>query len=237
MFTQENLDQYIVKQVIVEVRHPFNLLFRTEARKSLNKFVDDVEKINITGNDDSFAFVNEKKYFKFVANLDHFGMTVENAESIETAEQLIKKYLLPISTELGSKTCYRFGVRVVYLYSFKDSFDNLVEIYKKVFYKQPNLFSTIGNIKDVGIIGLTLQDNNGLGINLSIGPFKKEEVKAKISNFKTYDDITPSSLMLDLDIFKNEKSNLTFSSTLHSFLEQSRIKAVQFREELFSVKE
>lgn len=236
MFTQENLGQYTIKQVIVEVRHPINLLFKIEARKHLNKFVDDVEKINITGNDDSFEFVNVKKYYKFVADLGRFGMTIENVESIDTAEQLIKKYLVPISAELGTKTCNRFGVRVVYLYPFNDSFESLIEIYKKVFYRDTTLFDPIGKIKDVGLVALTLREYNGLDINLSLGPFKKEEIKTKISNFKTYDDVIPASLMLDIDIFKSEKRDLSFSSTLHSYLEQSRIKAVKFREELFKVK-
>jgi hypothetical protein len=232
MFTEESLGQYIVKQVIVEVRHTMNLLFKQEARHKFNNLMSDFDVVNIVDNDDSFEFVNVKKFLRLFAFPDRFVMTVENSDSIDSVEQLLRKYISAIASDSGKKSFKRFGTRVIYLFPFSQSFESLVNDYKDIFYnKSCNPFSPLGSVKDVGVIGLTMEDTN-YKMNLSVGPFTHDEIKQKISYFKNYNDEINNSLMLDLDLYQLDRKECSLSSCLHEALDQSRIKAVKFRDNL-----
>jgi hypothetical protein len=229
MSDQELLGQYIIKQVIVELRHMPNLLHQQKTPVVLNNYVDDFEKLEMDNNGKIFQLINNKKYTRLTIDWQKIGMQVENISDFEGAIKLFKKYLGPISSELEVKKLTRFGARTIVLFPFKGTFEELVTFYCDKFYKDMTLFEAFGKVNDVGIIVLTILDSN-YNIYLSLGPFSKKEIKEKISSFKEFDDKIDCSLMLDIDLSQDTKKDYIISSQIENALEAARIKIIKFRE-------
>lgn len=231
-----SIGNYVVKKVIAEIRHRPILSHSTLVRQKLDKHVKLFDRVTVTkpeGVEESFQMFNKKEYFMFVSEWTRVAFIIENCESIAKASEQIKKIFLPISDEIGIKEYQRIGLRVVFLLPFEGNFEKLVEYYNEKVFKDLKIFNSYGNIEDVGVSALTIKDSN-YKINFSFGPFKKEEIKIKISEFKEFDKDMDCAFMLDVDLYDDNLQNYKIGTFFADALEAARIKTVKFREQLLN---
>jgi len=230
------IGNYIVKKVIAEIKHYPLLSHSTLVRQKLDnhiKLFDGVTVSKLEGNEETFQWYNKKEYFKLISEWTRIGFTVENSESIEKASEHIKKILIPITNDIGIKEYKRIGLRVIFLLPYEGKFEDLVNHYNKIVFGNLNLFDSYGKIEDVGVSALTIKDSN-YKINFSFGPFKKEEIKIRISEFKEFEDDLQCAFMADVDLYDDVSNKHKIGTFFAEALEAARIKTVKFREKLLN---
>lgn len=232
MSSNDLFDQYIIKQVIFDLKHYPNLLYHQKTPTVLMQFNEDFEYIEMRDEGKSFQFENRKSYYKLLIDWQRISMLIENVQSISDATIILKKYLNPIVSGLNIKKFIRIGMRVKFIIPFNGDFSELVEFYCAKFFNEMTIYNPFGKIEDVGIVALSLVDND-YNINLSIGPFQKDEIKEKISEFRNYNDNINCSLMVDLDLYQMNR-NGQINGYLESFLEVIRLKIVKFRNSILN---
>ncbi len=230
MSQSNKFSDYIIKQVVIEFRHLPNLLHQDQVPVVLNKYVAEFGRVRIAEinrEQKIYEIINERNFTRILSKWDSLGFLIENVQDTETVSKLFKKYFVPIAQELNLKIIKRAGLRARFLLPYNDSFESLKKYCENIFYKDINIYNTIGHVDDVGLIAINLSDS-AYKINLSLGPFSTEEIKEKISEFKKYDDKVKSALMLDLDLYQSTMMQYNLSSFVKDTLEAARIKFIKF---------
>lgn len=230
----ENLGQYIVKKVIVEIKHTPNLLHSQRARDTFNNHVSEFDRVTIAGvegSEKAYQLVSDVAYLNVTSEWNRLVMTMENVTSIDDAKMNIKKTLVPIAQGVGVKDIKRIGVRVLFMLPFAGDFAGLQSFFTDRFYKDMKLFEPFGKVDDVGIVLVTVT-GEPYKTNLSLGPFTKDEVKTKVSEFKQYDDKFECALMVDIDLYQDIKTQYKIAQFVPDALDAARVRLVRFRENL-----
>lgn len=230
------IGSYFVKKVIAEVRHHPILTHSTLLRQKLSNSIKLFDKVTVSklkGVEESFQCYNSKEYYELLSEWTRTAFTVENSESIENAAEKIKKVFNPILSEIGISEYKRIGLRVVFLIPFEDAFENLVKYYNDKVYKDIKLFDSYGTVEDVGVSALTIKDQN-YKMNFTFGPFQKNEIKVKISEFKDFEDLFNCAFMIDIDLYDDALKSYKIGSFFIEALEAARLKTVKFREKLLN---
>jgi hypothetical protein len=200
----------------------------------MNELVHDfdrVELLGIGGSEETIRLVSDKLFCRLLVEWTRLVMTVENAKDIDAASTILKKYLAPLPPKLGINSIARFGVRTMFVLPYDGNIEELIDYCKSKLYRNLEVFAPFGQIKDVGLIALTISDPR-FKTNLTVGPFSREEVRAKISEFKDFQDKFESALMVDVDLYQDSGASYKVGQFIQSALDSARLKVIQFREQL-----
>jgi hypothetical protein len=222
---------YRIKKVIIEVKYPANLLHAARVYEVLNDYVsvfDSTTVVNTSATQPAVRLVSEKIYTILFVEWNRMVMTIENARNIDDTIAIVAKYLNPLPAKFGIKLFSRIGIRTMYLLPFSDDFDALVSWFNTRVYRDIRQFAPIGEVVDVGIV-LTAKDDR-FKMNIGFGPFERNEIREKISEFKKYEDDVPSALCLDLDMYLDAKADYKISAVVEEALNSSRLKLNKFIE-------
>ena len=232
---KEIFGSYFVKKFIIEVKHKPNLLHNESVPQILNDMMGDFNKVTLINDpvQKTFQILNSNNYFMFTSDWTKVSTTFENVKDFESDFQKATKNIISYLTKLKITAFTRLGFRVSYLLPFNGNFEELVTLFKDKFYNNLSIYEPFGNIEDVGIAALTINDKKFKG-HLSIGPMTKIEVKNKISEFKNYDIDFESSLLVDLDLYIDTTSMQSMKAFVDVVYDASRLKIVKFREHLNS---
>ena len=230
---KEIFGSYFVKKFVVEVRHKPNLLHNENVPQILNEMMGDFNKVTLINDtvQKTFQILNSNDYFLFTSDWTKVSTAFENVKDFESAFQKATKNIISYLTKSKITAFTRLGFRVSYLLPFDGKFEELVTYFKDKFYNDLSIYEPFGNIEDVGIVALTINDKNFKG-HLSIGPMTKIEVKDKIAEFKNYDLDFESSLLVDLDLYIDTASMQSMKAFIDVVYDTSRLKIVKFREHL-----
>ncbi|MFA5804935.1 MAG: hypothetical protein WC879_09835 [Melioribacteraceae bacterium] len=228
-----HLKDYFIKKIIIGVDHKPNFLHTEKARKSLNNFIEKYNHASVKkiGAEESYEIKNEHEYWKFFAEWNHFGFEMENSLDFESAESTCKTFLSHYSNDIGISIYSRVGIRVIFLFPFNGTFEELLKFYNNNMYKNVEIYNSFGDIDDAGIIVLTAHDKK-YKMNLSFGPFAKGEIKSKISDFKNYDEKFDNSFMVDIDLFQDKPQKYVLNTYISETLNAARVKVLKFKSTL-----
>jgi len=236
MPSQSLLQPYIIKKIVVEIRHAPDLLRADRARTVLNEVIDQYETIKVSGIDimqQSIQLTSRQFYRTLVVEWNRLGITLENPRDLDDAQSSLKKYFVSVISKFDLKVFTRFGVRVTFVFPFGGSFELLTKFYAEKIVKRPGYFESIGKVNDYGLTAMTFDDGR-YKINLSMGPFSRAEVSEKISEFKGYSDNFENALVLDLDLYQAAKASYKVGPFLTEALDSARFKAHKFYEALMA---
>lgn len=221
---------YIIKQVILEARHSpiFNL--SEVIPPKLNTIVNDFTQHRI-GQDSkagtTYRLTNANYFWDLIVQWNRVGMTIENPKNLADTLPIFKKYIITILNELEITLVKRLGLRIIFFIPFNGRFEDLVDFFKSYFYSKVDIYESIGNIRDVGIVLLTLEDDT-YNVNLNLGPFNKDEVINKVSTFKNYDDKFEAALMVDIDMYNKDIENTKLSAHIENSFASASSKINDF---------
>ena len=231
MAQPDRYQPYIFKKLIVEIRHHPNLLHSQKAQTVLNDLVNHFDRVvvgGIEGGEKTFELLSEKSFVKLLLQWNRMGLTVENCSDIGKMLEFVKRYLAPIPTKLSINLFTRLGVRTTFLIPFEGKFAELVDLCEDKFYKDKDLLGTLGEVYDIGLVALKANDER-YKINITIGPFTREEFRDKISEFKHYEDKFGNALMVDIDSYQDERKNYKVSSFVEDAVNSARLKFLNFQ--------
>jgi hypothetical protein len=222
--------QYIIKRFIVEAKHFILLNHGDTVTANLQEFTKKYRSVDILNN--AYLFSALESYCRIYTSSDRILFLAENITDFEELyNHFIKKDFLTLPKKFGIDEFQRIGVRTYFLLPVENlEFKDLVDFTKRNFFSNITLFEKFGKINDTGIVTLTIHSEN-YKINLNLGPFHKEEVRQKISEFKNFDRDPSTSLLIDLDLYDvNIRTDLGIF--IKNAFNEARINLLQFKDEL-----
>jgi hypothetical protein len=230
MVAEKRFLDYFYKRLIVEIRHPGSLIHFQKAESIFNEYADFFDKVSVTNVanlDKTIELSKNSSFFTITSSWDRYVLSIENIEDFDDVKKLIQLYFVPINKRFGIKYFKRFGVRSIFLLPFVGEFEELVRICRQTFFGNEDSFNAFEQITDVGIWTMTGVDG-GYKMNISVGPLKREEIKAR-SAFKNFEEKTNAALMVDIDLFVDTKQELgNVMSSIEKAYNSGRLKSVQF---------
>ena len=225
------LGNYLVKSTIFELRYLPNFEVDTKMLSTLNEMREDFTRFDISEvmRQKAYTLTNEEGYIRLGWEWNRFYLLLQNGDSIEDVKNKLNKYISLYDNKYGINLFSRIGTRVIFLYPSDKSMDEISNEFKGKIYKNKNIFDDIGNIRDIGFAGFTLEDEN-YNINLSFGPMTYKEVKMKIAEFD-YEDNYKSAIIVDIDLYQ-ENIKIKAKSYFENALEAARIKSIKIKQEL-----
>jgi hypothetical protein len=224
--------KYILRKLVIEAKHSANLLHSQKVGPALQELVPEFDKVLQTGGGapDSIQLIADAAQRKLLSEWNRLWYTEESPKDPQSASANAKRLLGPLQTKLGIENFQRVGIRTWYLIPSHEKYELLLEWFHATFFTSLEAFTTFGKVKDSGVFAITGTDDR-YGFNLNIAPLHKGEFTQKVSDFKATPDTIDNNLMIDLDLFL-EKGQYKLGSVIEDAVDQSRLKVVQFLEQL-----
>jgi len=224
--------KYLLRRLIVEVKHPGNLLHSQKVGSALQELVPEFDQVIQKGSGlpDAVELVSNKTAFrKLVCEWSKIYYSEEKLQDVATGIANVKHYVGHAITKLGIELFDRVGVRMHYIIPLDGDYEEVLAWYNEMFVKSIEQYAPFGKITDSGICSFSGTDGK-YGFNLTVAPLKKDEYKTKLSEFKQEIDTIENSFLIDYDLFYASRSNFKPIPLIETLIDQSRIKTNQFLE-------
>jgi hypothetical protein len=224
--------RYQLRKLIVEIRHPANLLHSQNIGSALQELVPDFEQVAKTGGElpDTVELMNKASFCRIGCEWNKLVYVQEQLADVASGSSNFKKYLSHIISRLGIEVFSRVGVRTFFMFSVDNDYDHLLKWYNDTFLNSIDSYAVFGKIADTGPVVLNGSDDR-YKFNLNIAPMAKDEFRNKLSDFKSSTDTMGNALLVDLDLYFVSKGKYKPVSIAEDAIEQARIKVVQFIEQ------
>jgi len=224
--------KYLLRRLIVEVRHPGNLLHSQKVGAALQELVPEFDQVIQKGGaiPDAIELLSSKTAFRrLICEWSRTHYSEEKLKDVATGMANVKHYVGHAITKLGIEIFDRVGVRMHYILPLNGDYADVLAWYNEMFVKSIEKYAPFGKITDSGVYAFSGTDGK-YGFNLTIAPLKKDEYRIKLSEFKQETDVFDNSLLIDFDLFYANRSDSKPIQLIETLMDQSRIKTNQFLE-------